>query len=67
MAFASAPSSGGRRGRRMAMSDINVTPLVDVVLVLLIIFMVGLVLLIYVCWQYVRFGRFPSLRVVSAS
>ncbi|PYQ13118.1 MAG: hypothetical protein DMH00_04965 [Acidobacteria bacterium] len=40
MAFASAPSSGGRRGRRMAMSDINVTPLVDVVLVLLIIFMV---------------------------
>jgi chromosome segregation ATPase len=30
----------------------------------LIIFMVGLVLLIYVCWQYVRTGRFPSLRVV---
>ncbi len=34
---------------------------------LLIIFSAGLVLLIYVCWQYVRFGRFPSLRVVSAS
>ncbi len=32
--------------------------------VLLLIFSVGLVLLIYVCWQYVRFGRFPSLRVV---
>ncbi len=32
--------------------------------VLLIIFAVGLVLLIYVCWQFVRFGRFPSLRVV---
>jgi hypothetical protein len=28
-----------------------------------IIFTVGLVLLIYVCWQYIRFGRFPSLRV----
>lgn len=33
--------------------------------VLLIIFMVGLALLIYVCWEYVRFGRFPSLRVVQ--
>ncbi len=32
---------------------------------LLIIFSVGLVLLIYVCWQYMRTGRFPSLRVVS--
>jgi biopolymer transport protein TolR len=31
---------GGRRGRRRPMSDINVTPLVDVMLVLLIIFMV---------------------------
>lgn len=30
---------GGRRGRR-AMSDINVTPMVDVMLVLLVIFMV---------------------------
>lgn len=29
-----------RRGRRRAMSDINVTPLVDVMLVLLIIFMI---------------------------
>jgi biopolymer transport protein TolR len=37
-------SAGGRRGRRAArpspMSEINVTPLVDVMLVLLIIFMV---------------------------
>ena len=32
---------------------------------LLLIFSAGLVLLIYICWQYVRFGRFPSLRVVS--
>ena len=33
-------STGGGRGSRMAMSEINVTPLVDVMLVLLIIFMV---------------------------
>src|SRR3979411_472611 len=36
------PSGGGRRGRRAAvMSEINVTPMVDVMLVLLIIFMVA--------------------------
>ena len=43
MAFSgNAPSSGRRRGRgrASALSDINVTPLVDVILVLLIIFMV---------------------------
>lgn len=40
MAFAAPSASSGRRSRRSAMSDINVTPLVDVVLVLLIIFMV---------------------------
>ncbi|MFV1851291.1 MAG: protein TolR [Thalassospira sp.] len=39
-------SGGGRRrgrrsGRRAAMSDINVTPMVDVMLVLLVIFMVA--------------------------
>lgn len=33
-------SSGGGSGRRVAMAEINVTPLVDVMLVLLIIFMV---------------------------
>lgn len=41
-------SSGGRRrgkrGRRAAMAEINVTPLVDVMLVLLIIFMVTVTL-----------------------
>ncbi|NDE91048.1 MAG: protein TolR [Alphaproteobacteria bacterium] len=39
--------SGGRRGRRKAhaMSEINVTPMVDVMLVLLIIFMVAAPLL----------------------
>src|SRR3546814_17045769 len=41
----SAPSGGagrrrGRGGRRAPMSEINVTPLVDVMLVLLIIFMI---------------------------
>jgi len=30
----------------------------------LIIVAVALLLLIYVCWQYIRRGRFPSLRVV---
>jgi len=35
-------SGGGRRGRRNAvMAEINVTPMVDVMLVLLIIFMVA--------------------------
>jgi hypothetical protein len=32
-----------------------------------IIFVVGLVLLLWVCWQFVRTGHFPSLRVVYAS
>jgi biopolymer transport protein TolR len=43
----SAPSSGGRhrRRRRAVMSDINVTPFVDVMLVLLIVFMVSAPLL----------------------
>ena len=41
------PASGKRRGRRRApvMSEINVTPMVDVMLVLLIIFMVSAPLL----------------------
>src|SRR5580700_4674790 len=43
----SAPSGGGRhrRRRRAVMSDINVTPFVDVMLVLLIIFMISAPLL----------------------
>ena len=36
----SAPVGGGGGGRKSALSEINVTPLVDVMLVLLIIFMV---------------------------
>lgn len=35
-----AMSSGGNKSKRSSMSDINVTPLVDVMLVLLIMFMV---------------------------
>ena len=46
---------GGRRHRRRpVMSEINVTPMVDVMLVLLIIFMVSAPLLVG------RAGRFPA-------
>ena len=38
-------SRGGRRGRHRPLSEINVTPLVDVMLVLLIVFMVAAPLL----------------------
>jgi biopolymer transport protein TolR len=40
MAFAMNPGGRGRRGRYRPLAEINVTPLVDVMLVLLIIFMV---------------------------
>jgi biopolymer transport protein TolR len=36
----SASNGGGRRGRLRGMNEINVTPLIDVMLVLLVIFMV---------------------------
>jgi biopolymer transport protein TolR len=39
-------ATGGRRRRKAPMSEINVTPLVDVMLVLLIIFMVAAPLLV---------------------
>ncbi|MGC2780033.1 MAG: biopolymer transporter ExbD [Bradyrhizobium sp.] len=47
MSTGSASGGGGRRGRRKAavMAEINVTPMVDVMLVLLIIFMVAAPLL----------------------
>ena len=38
--------AGGRRHRRMPMAEINVTPMVDVMLVLLIIFMITAPLLV---------------------
>ena len=46
MNMAGSSGGGGRRGRRKAvMAEINVTPMVDVMLVLLIIFMVSAPLL----------------------
>ncbi|MFM7402556.1 MAG: ExbD/TolR family protein [Erythrobacter sp.] len=44
MGVASSSRRRGKRSRRAAMSEINVTPLVDVMLVLLIIFMVTVTL-----------------------
>ena len=44
MGLQSSGSRRGRRSRRAAMAEINVTPLVDVMLVLLIIFMVTVTL-----------------------
>ncbi len=44
MGVSSSSRGRGKRGRRAAMSEINVTPLVDVMLVLLIIFMVTVTL-----------------------
>ncbi len=46
MGMAGGAASGGRRRRRAPMSEINVTPMVDVMLVLLIIFMVAAPLLV---------------------
>ena len=46
MAMLGAPGGGRRGGRRQPMAEINVTPLVDVMLVLLIIFMVTAPLLV---------------------
>ena len=47
MSMGSASGGGGRRGgrRKAVMAEINVTPMVDVMLVLLIIFMVAAPLL----------------------
>ena len=48
MNMAGSAGGGGRRGRRRAavMAEINVTPMVDVMLVLLIIFMVAAPLMV---------------------
>ena len=45
MAMGLASSRGIRRGRRRPMSEINVTPFVDVMLILLVVFMVSAPLL----------------------
>lgn len=48
------------RDRILLLIDVTIVSLT----LLFLIIMAGLVLLFYVCWQYVRTGRFPSLRVV---
>ena len=55
--------------RQQQVTDLSNTLLrtINLVVVLLtvlfLVFAAGQVLLIYVCWQYVRTGRFPALRV----
>jgi len=60
-----------RTQERLATARDRLLLLIDVATVsltlLFAIFAVGQLLLIYVCWRYVRTGRFPSLRVVSTS
>ncbi len=60
-----------RTQRRVTATSNAVLLLIDVGVVsltlLFIIFATGLVLLMWVCWQFVRTGHFPSLRVVYAS
>jgi uncharacterized protein YukE len=60
-----------RTQERIATARDRLLLLIDVVTVsltlLLAIFAAGQLLLIYVCWRFVRTGRFPSLRVVSTS
>ena len=57
--------------KRVTATSNAVLLLIDVGVVsltlLFIIFAVGLVLLMWVCWQFVRTGHFPSLRVMYAS
>lgn len=54
---------------RITSTSNTILLLIDVLAVsltlLLIVFDAGLVLLIYICWRYVRTGRFPSLRIVN--
>jgi predicted nucleic acid-binding Zn-ribbon protein len=55
--------------RQQQVSDLSdtllraINLLVLLLTVLFLVFAAGQVLLIYVCWQYIRAGRFPSLRV----
>lgn len=62
----------------MTRTQVRVTAISNTVLLLIdvgvvsltllfIIFAIGLVLLLWVCWQFVRTGHFPSLRVAYAS
>ena len=60
-----------RTQRRVTAISNTVLLLIDVgtvsLTLLFIIFAIGLVLLMWVCWQFVRTGHFPSLRVLYAS
>jgi membrane protein implicated in regulation of membrane protease activity len=60
-----------RTQNRVTAISNSVLLLIDVGVVsltlLFIIFAIGLVLLLWVCWQFVRTGHFPSLRVVYVS
>ena len=60
-----------RTQKRVTATSNAILLLIDVGVVsltlLFIIFAVGLVLLMWVCWQFVRTGHFPSLRVVIAT
>jgi membrane protein implicated in regulation of membrane protease activity len=60
-----------RTQRRVTATSNAVLLLIDVgtvsLTLLFIIFALGLVLLMWVCWQFVRTGHFPSLRVLYAS
>jgi hypothetical protein len=60
-----------RTQKRVTATSNAVLLLIDVgtvsLTLLFIIFAIGLVLLMWVCWEFVRTGRFPSLRVLYAS
>ncbi len=60
-----------RTQQRVTATSNAVLLLIDVgtvsLTLLFIIFATGLVLLMWVCWQFVRTGHFPSLRVLYAS
>lgn len=60
-----------RTQKRVTSTSNAVLLLIDVgtvsLTLLFIIFAIGLVLLMWVCWQFVRTGHFPSLRVLYAS
>ena len=60
-----------RTQQRVTSTSNAVLLLIDVgtvsLTLLFIIFATGLVLLMWVCWQFIRTGHFPSLRVLYAS
>ena len=57
--------------KRVTATSNSILVLIDVgtvsLTLLFIIFALGLVLLMWFCWEFIRTGRFPSLRVLYAS